>query len=119
MKFFIKIAGYTHFMPKIAKVLIDSGRAYGLEVESEGETFVVEAEEIVLSGGAIASPQILMLSGIGPARHLEESGIEVVHNLPGVGQNLRDHPILPISFKTRDHVSLDGMAPRNQYVLRY
>ena len=85
----------------VRKVLFDSRRAYGLEVESEGEIFVVEAEEIVLSGGAIASPQILMLSGIGPGQHLEENGIEVIHNLPGVGQNLRDHPILPISFKTK------------------
>ena len=103
----------------VRKVLFDSRRAYGLEVESEGEIFVVEAEEIVLSGGAIASPQILMLSGIGPGQHLEENGIEVIHNLPGVGQNLRDHPILPISFKTKEHVPLDGLAPRNQYVLRY
>ena len=55
----------------VRKVLFDSRRAYGLEVESEGEIFVVEGEEIVLSGGAIASPQILMLSGIGPAQHLE------------------------------------------------
>lgn len=103
----------------VRRILFKGKKAYGVEVESEGETFTVEGEEIVLSGGAIASPQILMLSGVGPARHLREHDVELVHDLPGVGQNLRDHPILPISFKTKDHVPLDGLAPRNQYVLRY
>ena len=91
----------------------------GLEVKSGGETFTVEADNIILSGGAIASPQILMLSGVGPADHIAEHGIDLVHDLPGVGRNLRDHPILPISFKTKPDVPLEGLAPRQQYVLRY
>ena len=103
----------------VRKILFEGKKAYGLEVESAGEVFTVEGDEIVLSGGAIASPQILMLSGVGPSDHLKEHGIDIVHELSGVGENLRDHPIVPVSFKTKSHVELDGLAPRNQYVLRY
>ena len=79
------------------RVLFEGGstsspRATGVEVESGGERFVVQGEEIVLSGGAVASPHLLMLSGVGPEDHLREFGIPVLHALPGVGQNLRDHP---------------------------
>ena len=64
----------------------------GIEAESGGEIFTVEADQIIVSSGAVASPQLLMLSGIGPAEHLRSFGIEVVHDSPGVGKNLRDHP---------------------------
>ncbi len=67
----------------VRRVLFDGTRATGVEVESGGETFTVEAGQIVLSAGAIASPQILMLSGVGPAEHLTSLGIPVVHDLPG------------------------------------
>ena len=76
------------------RVIIEDGRATGLEVESGGEKFVAEGEEIILSAGAIGSPHILMLSGVGPAAPLSDLGIPVVHDAPGVGQNLRDHPSL-------------------------
>lgn len=54
-----------------------------------------------MTGGAIASPQILMCSGIGPKKHLEDHGIEVICDLPGVGENLQDHPAAVVSFKTK------------------
>ena len=76
----------------VQKIVIEEGKATGVEAESDGETFTIEASEIILCGGAINSPQLLMLSGIGPRRHLEELGIPVWNDLPGVGQNLRDHP---------------------------
>ncbi len=60
-----------------------------------------------------------MLSGVGPAAHLTEMGIPVVHDLPGVGQNLRDHPIVFVTWKTKPDVELDGVAPRTQVCLRY
>ena len=101
------------------RVIIEDGRATGVEVESGGEKFVVEGDEIILSTGAIGSPQILMLSGIGPADHLREIGIPVLHDAPGVGQNLRDHPVVFATWKTRPHVELDGLAPRSQLMLRY
>ena len=101
------------------RILFEGKRAVGVQVESGGETFEVFGDEIVLSAGAIGSPQILMLSGVGPAAHLSEFGIPLVHDLPGVGQNLRDHPIVWITWKTKEGFELDGLAPRNQLVLRY
>ncbi|MEE3167614.1 MAG: GMC oxidoreductase, partial [Chloroflexota bacterium] len=81
--------------------------------------FTVEGDQIVLSAGAIASPHILMLSGVGPAGQLKKHGIEVVHELPGVGQNLRDHPIVPVVYKVKDDFPQDPKAPRYQLALRY
>ncbi|HAC18393.1 MAG TPA: mycofactocin system GMC family oxidoreductase MftG, partial [Dehalococcoidia bacterium] len=81
--------------------------------------FTVEAKEIILSAGAVGSPQILMLSGVGPADHLNEVGIPVVKNAPGVGQNLRDHPLAYISWKTKPAHELDPNDPRLQFALRY
>ena len=101
------------------RILFEGKRAVGVEVESGDEKFTAYANEIVLSSGAIGSPHLLMLSGVGPAAHLQEMGIPVVHDLPGVGQNLRDHPIVFVTWKTREGFELDGLAPRNQLVLRY
>src|SRR5215510_7872184 len=70
------------------KIVIEDGRAVGVEVESGGKVFHVEADRVVLSAGAIRSPHMLMLSGIGPEDHLQQFGIPVVRHLPGVGQNL-------------------------------
>ncbi|MCH9011069.1 MAG: GMC family oxidoreductase N-terminal domain-containing protein, partial [Chloroflexi bacterium] len=80
---------------------------------------VAEAEEIILCGGAVGSPQLLLLSGVGPADHLRSLDIPVVHDLPGVGQNLRDHPIVFLTWRTKPGFSLDGFAPRGQVCLRY
>ena len=74
------------------RILIENGRAIGVEYEREGQSYrVTAAAEVLLSAGAFNSPQILMLSGIGPAAELRAHGIEVIHDLPGVGQNLQDH----------------------------
>ncbi len=85
----------------VRKLLFDGTRAVGLEVESGGESFCVEADEIVLSAGAIGSPHILLLSGVGPAQDLERHGIPVVHPLPGVGENLRDHPSVLVWYRLK------------------
>ncbi|MCH7746227.1 MAG: mycofactocin system GMC family oxidoreductase MftG [Chloroflexi bacterium] len=103
----------------VRRILFDGNRATGVEVESGGERFIVEGDEIILSGGAIASPQLLMLSGIGPADHLKGLGISMIRDVPGVGQNLRDHPIVFVTWKTKEGFELDGFAPRSQLTLRY
>ncbi|MBY8976578.1 choline dehydrogenase [Rhodobacteraceae bacterium NNCM2] len=74
------------------KVVIENGRATGVEIERGGRVEVVKARrEVILAASSINSPKILMLSGIGPAAHLAEQGIDVVADRPGVGQNLQDH----------------------------
>ena len=75
----------------VTRVLVEDGRAVGVEYVREGQKHQVRADEVVLSGGAVNSPQLLMLSGIGPAADLESHGISVVTDLPGVGGNLQDH----------------------------
>ncbi len=84
------------------RVLFEGKRATGVEFEQGGELKTVRARrEVILSGGTISSPQILMLSGIGPADHLREHGIEVVSDLPGVGRNMVEHPFLFVGWKAR------------------
>ena len=103
----------------VRRILFEGKRAVGVEVESGGEVFQVDTDQIVLSAGSMASPQILMLSGVGPADHLREMGIPVVHDLPGVGQNLRDHPIVALICDVQDDHDQDPLAPRTQCGLRY
>ena len=97
----------------------DRPRATGVEAVSGDEVFTVEANEIILSAGAIASPQLLMLSGVGPEAQLKKHGIPTVLNSPGVGQNLRDHPLIPLIWNTKPEVALDPLGPRAQLTLRY
>ena len=68
----------------VHRLEFEGNRATGVVVESGGEVFTVKGDQIILSAGAVGSPQILMLSGVGPAEHLEEIGIPLVHDLPGV-----------------------------------
>ncbi|MCH8870216.1 MAG: mycofactocin system GMC family oxidoreductase MftG [Chloroflexi bacterium] len=102
----------------VHRVLFDGKRAVAIEAESDGEVFRVEAGEVILSGGAINSPQLLMLSGVGPTEHLGSVGIDVVHDSPGVGENLRDHPAVFMPFRTNMH-DLDKFTPAIQVGMRY
>ena len=76
-------------------------RAVSVEVESGGEVFVIEGDAIILSAGAIASPQLLMLSGVGPAAELRPLGIGVIHDLPGVGRGMKNHPSVSIVYRSQ------------------
>ena len=101
------------------RVIFDGKRAVGVEVERGGRVETVMGKEIVLSAGAIGSPHLLMLSGVGPGDHLSEMGVSVVHESPGVGQNLRDHPQVSLRWTMRDGYEYDGAAPGLQFVLKY
>ncbi len=76
------------------------------------------SKEVILSGGAINSPQLLMLSGIGPAEHLKSLDIPIVMDLPGVGQNLQDHLGVPIAYQCTKPVSLIN-AEKPENILKY
>lgn len=91
------------------RVLVEKGRATGVLVNRNGKTETVRAKrEVIVSSGAIGSPRLLLLSGIGPAEHLRSLGLDVVADLPGVGSNLQDHiDICAISELTGPH-SYDG-----------
>jgi choline dehydrogenase len=89
------------------RIVIEHGRAVGVEYARGGATYRATAErEVVLSGGSLNSPQVLMLSGIGPADHLKAIGIAPVHDLPGVGQNLCEHPNFIMQFGLREPAGL-------------
>jgi choline dehydrogenase len=87
----------------VTRVVFEGTRAIGAEVEGRG---LVRANEVILCGGAINSPQLLQLSGIGNARELEAFGIGVVHDLPGVGENLQDHLEVYVQHASKQPVSL-------------
>ena len=90
-----------------SRVVIEDGRAVGVDYTVGGEDKTARASrEVVLCGGAYNSPQLLMLSGIGPADELRRHGVEPVLDLPGVGQNLSEHASFFIHYKTRKMVSL-------------
>ena len=92
------------------RVLVEHGRAVGVEYRQGGQTRVARAErEVILAGGAINSPQILLLSGIGPADHLRQVGVDVVHDLPGVGQNLQDHLELYVQHECTQAITLHSV----------
>jgi choline dehydrogenase len=102
----------------VNRVLIEDGRAVGVEVECGGETQRVYGRRIILSAGAVASPAILLRSGIGPADDLRALGIEPVVDLPGVGGNLWDHPAAVVPLIPKEGVC-DDDNPFVQVILRY
>ncbi|MCV9879429.1 GMC family oxidoreductase [Brenneria izbisi] len=80
----------------VSRILIEKGVATGVEFKEGGQLRQVRAGHVILSGGAIHSPKILMHSGVGPAEHLTALGIPVLVDSPDVGKNLQDHPIVPV-----------------------
>ncbi len=92
------------------RVVVERGRAVGVEYRHGGQARVAQAgREVILAGGAINSPQLLMLSGIGPADHLRQAGVQPVHDLPGVGQNLQDHLELYVQHECTQKITLHSV----------
>src|SRR5258705_13391114 len=102
----------------VTRVLIDGNRATGVSYVQNGtETTGHAASEVLLSGGAINSPQLLLLSGIGPADQLRAQDIDVVADVPGVGENLQDHTMVPLVWATQHSNDLLEMASAENMAL--
>jgi choline dehydrogenase len=93
------------------RLLFDGKRCTGVAFRQNGaERQVMAAREVALSGGAVNSPHLLQISGIGPAEHLKSIGVEVVHDLPGVGANLSDHYVVRVSHRVTGAVTINELS---------
>jgi choline dehydrogenase len=110
---------------RVLRVEFEGDRAVGVRVAREsgrgGERSIRAGREVILSAGAIQSPQLLLLSGIGSADDLRAVGVEARHNLPGVGHNLQDHPFVTLIWEVSERNTLYGAdkpKPLAEWVLR-
>ncbi|MEM7131642.1 MAG: GMC family oxidoreductase N-terminal domain-containing protein [Chloroflexota bacterium] len=103
----------------VERILFDGLRATGVAARCNGQPMNLHATEVIVSGGAIGSPHLLMLSGIGPAEHLAEFDIPVLIDLPGVGQNLRDHPAVNMRWQLQPDYLPEAVRHWHQVGLRY
>ena len=95
----------------VTKLLFDGKRCTGVAFRQRGADRELKAAgEVILCGGAVNSPHVLQISGIGPAAHLQSIGVPVVHDLPGVGANLNDHYVIRLSHRVRDAVTINQLA---------
>src|SRR5205823_1973866 len=90
----------------VTRVLFEGGRAVGVEALERGQLREIRGREVILCGGAINSPQLLQLSGVGNARELEALGVDVLHDLPGVGEHLQDHLEVYVQYRCKQPVSV-------------
>jgi len=91
------------------RVVMEGKRAVGVEIERNGKRGIVRCRrEVILSAGSIGSPALLQVSGIGPASTLKAAGVDVVHDLPGVGENLQDHLEIYFQFRCKQPITLNG-----------
>ncbi|MBL9062142.1 choline dehydrogenase [Tabrizicola sp.] len=97
----------THAMTR--RVLLEGKRAVGVEYEHQGQRHVAKARrEVLISAGPIAAPHLLQRSGIGPGAVLQKAGVPVLHDLPGVGENLQDHSEVYIQYACKEPITLNG-----------
>uniref|UniRef100_B0T3Q8 Glucose-methanol-choline oxidoreductase n=1 Tax=Caulobacter sp. (strain K31) TaxID=366602 RepID=B0T3Q8_CAUSK len=102
----------------VRRVLIEGGRAVGVVYQVDGRERTARCDrEVVLCGGAYASPQLLMLSGVGPADHLRDHGIDVLADLPQVGRNLQEHPLTPMGFRGKKPFDFGGQLRADKVAL--
>jgi choline dehydrogenase len=102
----LQISTHSHAV----RVVIEGDRATGVEYLRRGTKMMARGERVILCGGAINSPQLLMLSGVGPGQHLRDLGIEVKHELPGVGQNLQDHLDVCTLVECHHRITYDNLS---------
>ena len=106
------------------RILFEGRRAVGVVCTHGGQEKIYRArKEVILSAGAFHTPQLLMVSGVGPAQHLSQVGVKVLHDLPGVGQNLQDHPDFIFGYAARSldlmGISLGGSVRMAREFIRY
>ena len=101
------------------RLIIEGGRVAGVEVETNGAVEAIRGRLVVLSAGALQSPPILLRSGVGPRKEIERLGVELVRDVPGVGENLCDHPAMAVLCRAKDPSLLDADQPMVQTILRY
>ena len=102
-----------------SRVLFENRRVVGIEYVLDGAIQTTRADlEVILSGGSINSPQLLLLSGIGPADELKRAGIHTIHDLPGVGKNLQDHPMVSVGYLCTKPITM-ATAESIPNLLRY
>ena len=94
----------------VSRIIIERGRATGVEIvdQARNKTTYRAEREVVVASGAIGSPKLLLMSGIGPPDELKSAGVNVVHDLPGVGKNLHDHPDITILYEVKSARTYDG-----------
>jgi choline dehydrogenase len=93
------------------RLLLEGNRCVGVAFRQRGMDREARAgREVILCGGSVNSPHLLQISGIGPAQHLQSIGVQVVHDLPGVGANLQDHYVARISHRAKDATSINQLA---------
>ncbi|WP_439532110.1 GMC family oxidoreductase [Polymorphobacter sp.] len=95
---------------QVERVLFDGRRARGVSFRRAGRSESLRARQVILCGGTVNSPQLLMLSGIGPAAHLRAMGIPVIHDSPDVGGNLQDHLDVTVQWRCREPITLNANA---------
>ena len=91
------------------RVIFEGRRAVGVVFRRGGQSQIARAREVILCGGAINSPQLLLLSGVGPARDLQKMGIPMLHDLPGVGRNLQDHYQARFAYRCRLPITVNDI----------
>lgn len=101
------------------RIVFDRRRAIGVEAERQGRPIVVHAGEIILSAGAVKSPHLLLLSGVGPADELRNCDIPVIHDSPYLGKNFTDHPAVMVMYKTKKTPASHLDMPMLQTGLHY
>lgn len=92
------------------RLLLEGLNVTGAEFSRDGEIFTVEADEVILTAGAIGSPELMLRSGLGPREHLEELGLAVIKDIPAVGKNLHDHLLVPVVCTTQDPLPMPEVA---------
>ena len=95
----------------VTKLILDGKRCTGVAFRQRGvDRELTAAREVILCGGAVNSPHVLQISGIGPAVHLQQIGVPVLHDLPGVGANLNDHYVIRLSHRVKDAATINQLA---------